>query len=85
MTTKNNKQGRVQVINSIKSGAMIFFKKQFVKVGNKGFYVTRGTFIGRCKHPETSKDCMTVSTGGKSPILLKVYWSDLLAYSNPIF
>lgn len=72
-------------MNSIKSGAEIFFKKQFVKVGNKGFYVSRGTFIGKAKHPETLKDGLSVKCGTKQPILLVIYWSDLLAYTNPIF
>ena len=53
---KNNKQARVQVMNSIKSGAEIFFKEKFVTTGSKGFYVSRGTYIGKAKHPETLKD-----------------------------
>lgn len=72
-------------MNSIKPGAEIFFKKQFVIVGSKGFYVSRGTFIGRAKHPQTLKHGLSVKCGTKTPILLVIYWSDLLAYTNPIF
>lgn len=72
-------------MNSIKSGAEIFFKKKFVTVGRKGFYVSRGTFIGKAKHPETLKEGLSVKCGTKTPILLVIYWSDLLAYTNPIF
>lgn len=72
-------------MNSIKPGAEIFFRKKFVTIGSKVFCVSSGTFIGKAKHPQTLEECLSVKCGTKRPILLVIYWSDLLAYTNPMF